>query len=565
MSSATVQLLRTLATAPYAVKYINQAATIYRPRDPLVSAMHLTEHLDVSPLTGTIQPGAVVTFELPYEVDIIKGVNLYVRMDRIVNSTGVATNKWPVDYFGLSLISEVLFRFGTERVQRIAPAEMFEKIHSAYNDEGRNLARSLVGGGITTGMRNTRCLAGTQQFVVPLWTLLGLHLGADPSQAFAVRCLSERCKIQITFAPGNQLFASDGNFYFVNAGAGTAAAPPANNAGWFVESSLRVEGVHVADDERRALERVYEAPRRYFFREAQYATSIRVPATTVLGTGAGTVDISLREFNQPIVKLSIFLRWAADLDRTTNDGTLTVSGAAPWRCTGWYAPGAWGTTISNTITNVSLPIISHVEIRVGANAYLLKKTRVEDLLDYERLRCLNGSGVVASSIEATTSIPGINAAPAILNICFSDAPARENAQLGFVDVRLRVLEGRAETHTLSAAKPDGQPGAAPVLQHGVRRWCDDDRRGLDGGHQDRGPWLWRHLGAGRHGDGGHVQPAELCQEQRGPPVQLNGCCATLPDDFQSAARWSLRCYPGRPAVALRQLPPLRALPHDATR
>lgn len=109
------------------------------------------------------------------------------------------------------------------------------------------------------------------------------------------------------------IMESDGTYSFATAAA--LGQPPAAAGHWLApDSALYVEGKHIIDSERRMLEEIHRAPRRYFLRDYQYATAVRVAGTQGLNTGT-TVDIPLREINQPVVSLQVHIRWAADLDR----------------------------------------------------------------------------------------------------------------------------------------------------------------------------------------------------------------------------------------------------------
>lgn len=76
-------------------------------------------------------------------------------------------------------------------------------------------------------------------------------------------------------------------------------------------------------------------------------------------------------FNQPSQAMYVFLRWGRDLERVVGSG-----GRDYWNVGGWFNPNGGST----------LPIVSHVAVRVGSNSYMLKPTRVEHLMDYEHTR-----------------------------------------------------------------------------------------------------------------------------------------------------------------------------------
>lgn len=190
MSSATVQVLRSVTTSGIGAKYHHKQpqASLYVPRDPLVTTPHLSEHITIAPVSGVLQPGGSPVFELPYEVDLVQKINLVVRLDRVVLN-GTATFARPVDFYGLAIIDEILFRFGTERLQIVRPLEIMDKIHWLFDDEDRNLAREMLRGGLTPLQRTNQIAAGPQLYIIPLYTLLGVHLGGDPSQMLGVRMM----------------------------------------------------------------------------------------------------------------------------------------------------------------------------------------------------------------------------------------------------------------------------------------------------------------------------------------------------------------------------------------
>lgn len=411
MSSATVQVLRSVTTSGIGAKYHHKSpqASIYVPRDPLVTTPHLSEHLNIAPVSGLLIPGGTPVFELPYEVDLVQKINLIIRLDRVVLN-GTATFARPVDFYGLAVIDELLFRFGTERLQVVRALEIMAKIHWLFEDEERNQAREMLRGGLTPLQRTNQSTAGPTLYIIPLYTLLGVHLGGDPSQTLGVRMMAERFRLECRMSAVNTLMESDGTYSFQTAA--VVGQPPPAAGHWLApDSSMYVEGKHIIDSERRMMEEIYRAPRRYFFRDYQHATPVRVLGTQGLNTGT-TVDIPLREINQPVVGLQVHLRWAADLDRVEG-GAGGTRGRNRFNYGGWFNPGG-------AITNAGLPIVAFVEGRVGSNAFFLRQTRVEILIRYEKARAYKGSGVENGSV-------------AIIHFAFSHDASRENAQLGFID------------------------------------------------------------------------------------------------------------------------------------
>jgi hypothetical protein len=333
-------------------------------------------------------------------------VNLVVRLQRIRTITGGGIAR-PADFLGLNLVDNILLRFGTERVQTVRMPELFYKVMLLMSDEQRACARQLLRGGIVPLVRQQNSVAGTVLATLPLWTLLGIHLGGDPSQILPVRSLNERLRLVVTFSDADKIMESDNTYDFV--GGSVVAQPPAASL-FFADSYLYVEGKHIANREREAHAAASRAPHLMLFREHQYVEHRRVPAATPL-TG-GFFDVEMGEITQPVVALYIMLRWADDLDRV-DGGAGGGRGRNLWNVGGWMNPG--GAT-----DNTGLPIVKFIEGRAGSNLLWLQKTEVEHLLDYERLRAFQGSGLQGGG-------------PAIPAISFSHDPSANNACLGFVD------------------------------------------------------------------------------------------------------------------------------------
>lgn len=483
MSSATVQVLRSALTSGIGSKYWNLNASVYTPRDPLVTAPHLTEHLQVSPVSGALQPGGLAVFELPYEVDIIQRLNLQIRRDTAVLN-GTATFVRAVDFYGIAMIEELLFRFGTERLQLVRPLELFIKLHRMFSDEDRSKGKEMVRGAIPANFRAAAAIAAPEVVILPLWTLLGVHLGGDPSQMLGVRMMAERFRLECRFAAANVLMESDGTYSFAAAG-NVGQPPPAADAWLLADSFMYAEGKHLVDTERRSLEQIHRMPRRYLFRDAQYCTRVNIPgATSLAGT---TFDIPLREINQPVVCLHVLFRWRADLERV-DGGAGGSRGRNLFNTGGWFQPGGGGLVPS---TAANQPIISHLEGRVGSNAFFLRMTRIEDILRYELARSYPCSGIEAGNA-------------AFPSISFSHDAARENAQYVELSVGVFVCLTFCLQAWLHRLFPNGQPGSASHLQRGLlpcRYQCCSYR-----GH-------WYQLGSLGRRYCGHFRPAQLCQER----------------------------------------------------
>jgi hypothetical protein len=405
---STVQVGRAALTSPYGTAYIDPNASPYTPAQAMVCAPYLNEYLEVQPQTGQFQPGGRPVFEFPTEVDLVQRLALHVEVDRMDPTAGTATFARLVDFFGLALIDEIRLRFGTERLITIRREEIFVKIHKMFDDEDRNKARSLLGGALTPAERSNRGSSGSQIFNIPLYVLLGLHFGADPSQSIATRAMGERFRLELDCAAASTLAESDGTWGFANSGDPPAQPPAASE--WFRAASMLVEGIHVTKQERQKMEMIYQKPRRYLFRDYQHVQPFVVPSTQALN--GATLEFNIRDINQPVVGIMILCRWQSDLNRA--DG-----GAGGTRGRNWFNVGGWFNPGGATDAT-GLPVISHVQGRVGSSAEWLRTVEVDRLLNYEKARTLKGSGLE-------------NGDPAVMYYSFSHDPSLENAVLGYTD------------------------------------------------------------------------------------------------------------------------------------
>jgi hypothetical protein len=391
MPGGSQALIRSQASSPIGGAYVKTPASPFVPLDVVISRPHLIEDIEVAPLSGNPQPGGKLQFELPLEVDLITKVNLRVRLAPLdaVGPPAATFYRWS-NFVGLNIIEEVRCRFGTEKLQTVRRDEIFAKMHSYYADEEKANLQRLVGG-LTEAERDDRAV-NEQEIMVPLLTLLGLHLFGDPSQSLFVRGLGEKVRFEIDLAAFNTLVESD----ITNAVVPTSP---------FAELTLHCEGQHIYDAERRQLEKIYAAPRTYTFDEVQTSVRRIVPAATTLD--GGKISVQLDNFNQPSQAMYVFIRWRNDVERTVGAATAKgVRGRDYWNVAGWFNPDGGS----------NRPIVSTVAVRVGSNSYMLKESRVETILDYEHTRHWKGSNP-----------------PAVLKWTWSHDPTRENAVLGFLD------------------------------------------------------------------------------------------------------------------------------------
>lgn len=430
MPGSSQALIRSVASSPIGGAYVaNASSSPFMPLDVVTCRPHLIEDIDIPPISGTAQPGGSLAFDLSLEVDLITKLNLRVRLSAL-DPSGTTFYRW-ANFVGLNMISEVRLRFGTEKLQTVHRDEIFAKIHSYYPDEEKANLQRLCGG-LTEGERDDRA-ANEQEIVVPLLTLLGVHLFGDPSQALFVRGLGEKIRLEVDLASFDTLVESD-------------ITSPTTPATPFTYLSLFAEGQHIYEAERRMLEKIYAAPRTYTFDEFQTSSVKIIDASETLD--GNVIQVPLDGFNQPTQAMYVFMRWTNDLTRTVGGATNKgVRGRDYWNVAGWYNPDG----------GPNRPMVKTVSVKVGANAYMLKPTAVETLMDYEHTRSWKGSNP-----------------PAVLKWTWSHDPTRENAVL----VSSLVWPCQQSAHHFFVGLPrpvaDGPPGTG--IDAAVGRCVNDRRR-----------------------------------------------------------------------------------------
>jgi hypothetical protein len=312
-----------------------------------------------------------------------------------------------VDYIGLGMWDNLVVLYGTERLQTVRRDENFCKIHLMKTDEERDQALSMLAGGLTPAERSVRAANPRQHVYCPYYTLLGLHIGADPSQNVFVRGIGERIKLQLEMTPLNQWVEADTTFGSVNTG--VAGAGASTLTGDVVRSAnLYCEYQHLYDFQRARLAQEYSNFRRYVFNDIQnHGPNQSIAAAGTLLNGSTTFAVPLRELTQPVETLVILPRWANDLNRLVTQAGGS-RGRNNWNF-GWFNPGG---------VAVNFPIIQSVLVQSGTNNFALRQTDVENLYLYETSRKFQGSNSLR---------------PAILPWTYSHDPSMENAVLGFLD------------------------------------------------------------------------------------------------------------------------------------
>lgn len=434
MASATYQTLRSYGTS-HLHKLSDTKASPFIHHGPQVARPHVTEHVQVDPTTGSHAPAGRPVTEVPLSFPVLKSMHIRLRLGKLaLGSCSFA--RYP-DLVGLAIWESITVRFGTERLQTIRPEEIFNKIFTQMEDEDRANALQLLAGGLTPAERSRRAQLGAQEIIIPLYTLLGIHLGGDPAQVLAVRCLGEKLRVEIIYRNYDRWVEADGTSFLV----GPNGTSNSTVAGYVEEGGLFLEGVHVEESELLSMEALYRGAFQQYFSEQQYVSQYTLSSSTQLN-GTSTATIRLDEITQPVTSLYIMCRWAKDLDRTTavTDGTY---GYCPFNVGGWYSPGG-----------VNLPVFEYVEIKTGSNNNVVKRVRVEQLMWLEHARAFRGSPNVA-----------------VMKVSFSHDASRENSVLGYMDfsgldkpVLILTTRNVATTGTY-----DGSPtiGKASVIDIGV--------------------------------------------------------------------------------------------------
>lgn len=405
MSAASQALSRTIVVSPIGGRYVDTTDSPFNPLDPLISAPHLVDHLEVTPTTGAIQPNGNPVFELPLQADLVTKITLRMSVDSLAANGGTFARY--VDFVGLQCWQQLQVLYGTERLQTVRPDETYAKIHLMFDDEERDQAQQMLKGGLTPAQRQDAATNNPNQRVFcPFYTLLGLHIGGDPSQNIFVRGIGERIKLQLQMTGLNQWVEADGTFDSGNTG--VVAAGAATVTGDVVRAAdLYCEYQNIYDFQRMSLEMVYSQFRRYEFSDQQpHGPGATVVGGATLLNGASTANVQLREFTQPIETIVVLPRWAADLDRRVT-GAGGTRGRNAYNF-GWYNAGG---------VAANLPIIDRLQVTSGPNNFALRSVDVETLFEYEMSRKFKGSNRTRPSILAWT---------------YSHDPTMENAVRTFI-------------------------------------------------------------------------------------------------------------------------------------
>jgi hypothetical protein len=309
MSGVTSNQLKGQLVSPIGAKFLN-AANPFMPRAPVCTAPFMIDHQLIEPLSGVHGPSGRPVTELPLTINLIKSLQIRLRLGALDVAGTSATFARYVDFIGLTCWEEIRLRYGTNQLQVIRADAIFAKIFSCMEDEQRNKACALLLGALTPAQRSARA-AQPQECIIPLYTLLGLHLDADPSQVLAPRALGEKLRIEIVYRSKDYWVETDSLTYKVNTVASTSAA--VTDYAIAGECGVLMEGVYLSDQDAAANEQLYRGMLRYVFSDWQHNSSAVLPAATALnGT---TFSIPLNDISQPVKALYILCRWSADLDR----------------------------------------------------------------------------------------------------------------------------------------------------------------------------------------------------------------------------------------------------------
>lgn len=409
--------MRSMFTSGVGASTIDNDESPYLPAPSNVAAPHLPYHIPIAPTAGDgfLQPNRTVDFSFSIEAQLLTKVNLRMFLDRILingeagETVATATFARYVDYIGLACFSQARMKFGLEQLQIIRPLEIFSKLRNCYSDEQRNNLDTLLKGALTPAQRDVLRANDRQQVILPMLTLLGLHLGCDPSQNFYIRGLGERLHIEFDMEPFFHWIEGDGNVE-IGTGLGTAVtattALPA--AGTVVQQGdLFCEYQFITEEEEAAHESIWSMARRYLFAEAQYVFSHVIPATTALN-GADYINQQLRfdGINQPVKTVYVYFRWQDDLTRDFQ-GANGSRGRNLFNVGGWQNPGG-------VVANRS--VFDQISLRVGNDNFALKATPIETLTEYEHARKFLSTG-----------------SGGVLCWTYEHLPCDENSATGYLD------------------------------------------------------------------------------------------------------------------------------------
>lgn len=393
MSTANWGTFRSQFTSGPGASTIDNDESPFLPAPANVAAPHLPYHIQIDPTAGAgfLQPNRTVVFDFSIEAQLLTKINLRMFLDRLLingdagETVATATFAHYVDFIGLNCMSQARLKFGLESLQVIRPSEMFSKFQSCYNDEMKNNLARMLKGNLPAATRDLLRQNDRQHVILPFITLLGMHLGCDPSQNFYVRGLGERLHLEIDFEPFFHWLQGDGNVELGTAlgtaVTGTTALPTAGTA--VQEGHLYCEYQFITEEEEAAHEAIWSMQRRYLFNEAQYVFEHTIPATTVLN-GNDIIQQGLRfdGINQPVKSIYLYFRWRDDVTRDFQ-GANGARGRDMQNIGGWQNPGG-------IVANRS--IFDQVSLRVGNDNFALRPVPIETLDEYEHTRKFLSTG-----------------------------------------------------------------------------------------------------------------------------------------------------------------------------
>jgi len=409
MSKASQSMLASQPASGIGAGYLANDNSPWMPKPVQVTTPFVSEVVDVQAITGSnaIQPNATVTYEIPWEGDVLKSLGFTFRCDSLIATGG--THIAYVDLLALSCWRQITIKYGTNTLQTITPEQVFCKVMTNYNDEQKAQLLEMMGSG-TPAERRLRAANDAQQyFHLPLMTCLGNHLHSDSGQSLYVRGLGERIRITIELLPATQWIESDCTSYATgNTGVSGATDLLQLGAALVRSSSLQCEFFHIFDKERAQLTALAKGERRILIQDYQQAgsgTNI-VLGTTGISTPGASASFRINEFTFPTQTIYILPRWSADLNRRIR-GAGGTNGCNLWNVGGWYNPGGGAN---------ALPIIDTIEIRVGSNNYVQRATQISDLVKWDHANKYPG-----------TSLKGL------LKVTLEHVPTAENSVTGFLD------------------------------------------------------------------------------------------------------------------------------------
>ncbi len=296
-------VLAMVAAGPLAAGMFDSNSSPTMPVRPVKVAPHVRDVQEVNPASATAGPGTSNdVFEIPKMGNHITKLFLVLTWAAISDAaalTGTGTFFYPVDGIGIFSIKEIRIIYSQNKLQRILPYDLWIMHNKWYNDEVRATLDDMVKLNLTPAQRTLLRLKAYKT-KLPLHNFISQQ---DLSQAIAPHGLSQKLRIEVDYAPQEQLFMCDG----------TNSQPFTTLAGYWTNRVLSVEFDHSLAAKRAAMVNLYSSRSgvRYLVHDFVYPPSVNPLGTGATVLGGAAVSTTITGLNSLVHSLVFLFQYAA--------------------------------------------------------------------------------------------------------------------------------------------------------------------------------------------------------------------------------------------------------------